>query len=260
MSENKFNAQAEKERIKQLLSSYNTPEEEIFPLLSAKSAATRQKAEKYLQKKQAEEERLHQLYNYERELYAQGYQLIAGLDEAGRGPVCGPVVAAACILPPEFKLWGVNDSKKLSEAARLELEREIKDKALFWAVAGVNHRKIDEINILQATFLAMRKSISRLGITPDYLLLDAVKLPECDIPQQAIIKGDAKSASIAAASILAKTHRDRIMDKYAQMYPQYGIAKHKGYPTAEHIKAIDEFGWSPIHRRSFHIKKQVQNG
>ena len=252
-----MNKNDEKEKIKQLLADFNSPQEEIAQLLMSSSAAVKTRAEKYLQKKEAETMRIKTMYSYERELYEKGYKLIAGIDEAGRGPVCGPVVAAACILPREFMLWGVNDSKKLSEKQRLELEREIKDKALFWAVAPVNHRLIDEINILQATYKAMQKAVSRLPVQPDYLLLDAVTLPDCLIPQQAIIKGDAKSASIAAASILAKTARDRIMQKFAVLYPQYGIEKHKGYPTAEHIKAIEEYGYSPIHRKSFHIKKQV---
>lgn len=246
----------ERERAKALLKSINTAEADYLPLLASEDSVIANMAARYHIKRQAEQQRIAGLYAYEQELYAQGIELIAGLDEAGRGPVCGPVVAAACILPPNFLLWGVNDSKKLSEAQRLELEKEIKDKALFWAVAGVNHRTVDRINILQATYLAMHKSIDRLGIKPQYLLLDAVKLPDCDIPQQAIVKGDAKSASIAAASILAKTHRDRIMLAFASQYPQYGIEKHKGYPTAEHIAALNEYGFSPIHRRSFHIKKQ----
>lgn len=187
---------------------------------------------------------------YEENLRARGVRYPAGLDEAGRGPLAGPVVAAAVILPPDAYIPGLRDSKKLSEKQRLALEPEIKTQALAWAVGCVNHRLIDEINILEASKLAMIRAISRLVLPPDHLLVDAVKLPLA-IPQTNIIKGDSLSVSIAAASVLAKNQRDRIMCKFAVYYPAYGLEQHKGYPSAAHKAAIAAHGLSPIHRRSF---------
>jgi len=187
---------------------------------------------------------------YERELWQQGLAYVAGLDEAGRGPLAGPVAAAAVILPAACFIPGLNDSKKLTEAARLRLEPLIKEQALSWAVACVNHRVIDEINILEASRLAMLKALSRLTVTPQHLLIDALSLA-VDIPQSNIIKGDSLSVSIAAASVLAKNHRDRVMLNLARLYPGYGLERHKGYPTKEHRQIIKELGLTPIHRRSF---------
>ena len=195
--------------------------------------------------------RLDKLLEYERAGYLMRYKYIAGLDEAGRGPLAGPVVAAAVIMDKGVTIPGVNDSKKLSEAKREYLYEMIVSKAISYGVGIVDEKKIDEINILNATYLAMETAISQLMTKPDYMLLDAVKLKNIDIPQLAIIKGDALSHSIAAASIIAKVTRDRIMIAYDNQYPQYGFAKHKGYGTKQHMDAIREFGILPIHRLTF---------
>ena len=179
------------------------------------------------------------------------YGTICGIDEAGRGPLCGPVVAAAVILPDEYNILYINDSKKLSETKREEVYKEIDKYAVAYGVGIVSPERIDEINILQATYEAMRTAIHKLSVTPDILLNDAVTIPMVDIKQVPMIKGDAKSQSIAAASIVAKVTRDHLMEEYDKLYPEYGFAKHKGYGTAAHIKAIKEYGPCPIHRRTF---------
>lgn len=179
------------------------------------------------------------------------YAYLCGIDEAGRGPLAGPVAAGAVILPKDCRILHLNDSKKLSEKRREELFAVIKEKALAWSVGMASPARIDEINILQATYEAMREAVNGLGIKPDVLLNDAVIIPGLSIRQVPIIKGDAKSLSIAAASILAKVTRDHMMAEYDGMYPGYGFARHKGYGTAAHIKAIKELGPCPIHRRSF---------
>lgn len=179
------------------------------------------------------------------------YGTICGIDEAGRGPLCGPVVAAAVILPDEYNVLYINDSKKLSETKREEVYKEIDKYAVAYGVGIVSPERIDEINILQATYEAMRTAIHKLSVKPDILLNDAVTIPMVDIKQVPIIKGDAKSQSIAAASIVAKVTRDHLMEEYDKLYPEYGFAKHKGYGTAAHIKAIKEYGPCPIHRRTF---------
>ena len=170
------------------------------------------------------------------------YGTVCGIDEAGRGPLCGPVVAAAVILPDEYNILYINDSKKLSETKREEVYKEIDKYAVAYGVGIVSPERIDEINILQATYEAMRTAIHKLSVTPDILLNDAVTIPMVDIKQVPIIKGDAKSQSIAAASIVAKVTRDHLMEEYDKLYPEYGFAKHKGYGTAAHIKAIKEYG------------------
>ena len=174
--------------------------------------------------------------------------------EAGRGPLAGPVAAGAAILPKDCRILYLNDSKKLSESRREELFLEIKEKAIAWSVGIVGPERIDEINILQATYEAMRQAISKLDPVPQVLLNDAVTIPGVAIPQVPIIKGDAKSVSIAAASILAKVTRDHMMEEYDKEYPEYGFAKHKGYGTPAHITALKEFGPTPIHRRTFITK------
>ncbi len=193
------------------------------------------------------------------------YTFIAGVDEAGRGPLAGPVVAACCILPKDAVILYLNDSKKLSEKRREALLPEIEEKALAYGYGIVDESRIDEINILQADYEAMRIAIANtqkmlqdkgLGDGPQLLLNDAVTIPDVNIPQISIIKGDSKSVSIAAASIIAKVTRDHLMQKYDEMYPGYGFAKHKGYGTAAHIAALKELGPCPIHRSSF-IKKFV---
>lgn len=193
--------------------------------------------------------RLDGMLLFERE-YAE-YSFIAGIDEAGRGPLAGPVAAAACILPKDLKILFLNDSKKLSPLRRDALFDEIRGKAVSFHVALASPERIDEINILNATYEAMREAVSKLSPSPDLLLNDAVTIPGVDVRQVPIVKGDAKSLSIAAASVLAKVTRDRLMEEYDALYPQYGFAKHKGYGTAEHIRALKEYGPCPIHRRSF---------
>nr|WP_264470524.1 ribonuclease HII [Enterocloster citroniae] len=193
--------------------------------------------------------RLEAMTQYEKEYEAYAY--VCGIDEAGRGPLAGPVAAGAVILPKDCRIVYLNDSKKLSEKRREELFEEIKEKAAAWSVGIVSPARIDEINILQATYEAMRDAVGRLGVTPDVLLNDAVTIPGLPMKQVPIIKGDAKSLSIAAASVLAKVTRDHMMAEYEEMFPGYGFAKHKGYGTAAHIQAIRELGPCPIHRRSF---------
>lgn len=206
------------------------------------------------EKLQAERERLEQMKEYE---YAYAAcENICGIDEAGRGPLAGPVVAGAVTLPKDCEILYLNDSKKLSEKRREELFLEIKEKAVAWSVGIVGPDVIDEINILQATYQAMRQAVAGLSVTPDILLNDAVTIPGVDIMQAPIIKGDAKSVSIAAASILAKVTRDHMMAEYDILFPEYGFAKHKGYGTASHIAVIKTIGPCPIHRRTF-IKKFV---
>lgn len=196
-----------------------------------------------------ERERLLAMRSYERE-YAD-CRYICGIDEAGRGPLAGPVVAGAVILPADCEILYLNDSKKLSAARREALYDEIMEKALAVGVGMASPARIDEINILQATYEAMREAVSKLQVQPNILLNDAVTIPDVNIPQVPIVKGDAKSVSIAAASIIAKVTRDRLMVQYDEILPGYGFAKHKGYGSQEHIAAIRQMGASPIHRQSF---------
>ena len=193
--------------------------------------------------------RLEAMRAYERE-YGD-FSLICGIDEAGRGPLAGPVTAGAVIMPKDCQILYLNESKKLSEKRREELFTEIKEKAVAWCVKTASPAWIDEINILQATYEAMREAIAGLGVVPQLLLNDAVNIPQVEILQVPIIKGDAKSVSIAAASILAKVTRDHMMAEYDAIYPGYGFGKHKGYGTAAHIQALKELGPCPIHRRTF---------
>ncbi|HBG12649.1 MAG TPA: ribonuclease HII [Clostridium sp.] len=206
------------------------------------------------EKLQAEQERLEKMKEFERQY--EDHILVCGIDEAGRGPLAGPVVAGAVILPRACEILFLNDSKKLSEKRREALFEEIQEKASAFAVGVVGADRIDEINILQATYEAMRLAISELGAEPEVLLNDAVTIPGITLSQVPIVKGDAKSVSIAAASIMAKVTRDHMMEEYDKLFPEYGFAKHKGYGTAAHINALKEFGPCPIHRRSF-IKNLV---
>ena len=203
------------------------------------------KVDKYYQ----EIERIENLCQYEKE-YSQ-YDFICGIDEVGRGPLAGPVVAGAVVLPKGSRILYINDSKKLSAKKREELFDIIKEEAVSVGIGMASPERIDEINILQATYEAMREAISKLNPSPDILLNDAVTIPEVTIPQVPIIKGDAKSISIGAASIIAKVTRDRLMVEYDQILPEYGFASNKGYGSAEHIAALKKYGASPIHRRSF---------
>lgn len=193
---------------------------------------------------------LTDLLAFEKELYNEGIEYIAGTDEAGRGPLAGPVVAAAVILPKGLIITGVNDSKQLTEKKREELFDIINEKALAVGVSFIDNNKIDEINILEASRLAMMEAIKKLKIKPQYVLSDAMKM-NIDVPVKPIIKGDALSESIAAASIIAKVMRDRYMDEMDLKYPNYGFKKHKGYPTKDHIEAIKKYGITPIHRKTF---------
>lgn len=190
-------------------------------------------------------------YRFEEELNDQGITLIAGVDEVGRGPLAGPVVVASVILPECLRIKGINDSKQLSEKKRNELYEIIYEKALAIEVIFLSEEEVDTLNIYQATKKAMLESIHNLGIKPEHVLIDAMPLNELEIPHTSIIHGDALSASIGAASIVAKVERDRFMTKMAVVYPGYGFEKHKGYPTKEHLEALEKLGPCPIHRRSF---------
>ena len=206
-------------------------------------------ARKKLDALEKEKQRIENLKKYERE-YAQ-YSYICGIDEVGRGPLAGPVVAGAVILPKDCHILYINDSKQLSEKKREELYDVITREAVAWAVGYASPKRIDEINILQATYEAMREAIGKLTPAPDLLLNDAVTIPGVNIRQVPIIKGDAKSISIAAASIVAKVTRDRMMVEYDKVMPEYGFASNKGYGAAAHIEALKKYGPSPIHRATF---------
>lgn len=195
-----------------------------------------------------------ELYDFENEIKSSGYNILCGVDEAGRGPLAGPVFAAAVILPDGIYIDGLNDSKKITEKKREKLFDVIKENAVAYCIASVDEKEIDRINILQATFLAMNKAVDGLQIKPDIALVDGNQNPHLKVPCQTVIKGDAKCASIAAASILAKVSRDRFMLEKAKEYPQYCFEKHKGYGTKLHYEKLIEYGVSPIHRQSF-LKK-----
>ena len=215
----------------------------------------RRRSEKELE----ENTRLENLLLFENELWDKGFLNVAGVDEAGMGPLAGPVVAAAVILPRGCKIKGLDDSKKIPRRVeREELEVVIKKEATGWAVGCTEAEEIDRINIYHAGILAMRRAVEGLAVNPDYLLVDAREIPECTCPQRGIVRGDALSMSVAAASILAKTYRDRVMLKMDSLYPGYGFAAHKGYPTQEHLNALRRLGPSPIHRRSYApVKKMI---
>ena len=191
------------------------------------------------------------LWVYERTAWAEGFSPVAGTDEAGRGPLAGPVYAAAVILPPEIDIPGLNDSKKLTDKKRRELYDVITEKAVSYGIAFASHEEIDEINILQATYLAMERAMGQLSKKPDLALIDGNRAKDFGLPVRTIVKGDSLSASIAAASILAKVTRDRYMEEMDEKYPQYGFAIHKGYGTKRHYEAIKAYGLSEIHRRTF---------
>lgn len=194
------------------------------------------------------------LWEIERECFAGGLELVCGIDEAGRGPLAGPVCAAAVILPRELEIPGLNDSKKLTDKKRRELYDIITSEAVAYGIAMASEQEIDEINILQATFLAMERAAAQLNVTPDLALVDGNREPKLPMPVKTVIKGDSRSASIAAASILAKVTRDRLMEELDETYPAYGFAVHKGYGTKRHYEALQEHGPSPIHRMTF-LKK-----
>lgn len=198
---------------------------------------------------------MNDLWNYEHTAFAEGYRLVCGVDEAGRGPLAGPVCAAAVILPPDLEIEGLNDSKKLTDKRRRALYDIITEQSLAYGIAFASEQEIDEINILQATFLAMRRAVEQLQLRPDLALVDGNREPDFGaIPVKTIVRGDSLSANIAAASILAKVTRDRFMEEQDALYPQYGFALHKGYGTQAHYAALREYGTCPIHRRTF-LKK-----
>lgn len=194
------------------------------------------------------------MWLYEKEVFSQGYQLVCGVDEAGRGPLAGPVCAAAVILPAELEIPGLDDSKKLSDKRRRELFPVIQEKAVAYGIGFASHEEIDEINILQATYLAMERAIAQLQVKPEFALIDGNRAKDFGLPVKTVVKGDSLSASIAAASVLAKVSRDVLMEKAAQEYPGYGFEIHKGYGTKAHYEALVKLGASPIHRMSF-LKK-----
>ena len=209
--------------------------------------------------KDEELQRLKNMLEIENNLYNQGYKYICGVDEAGRGPLCGPVVASAVILPKDICIEGVNDSKKLSEKKREKLYDDIMTRALAVGVGISDVDVIEKVNILNATKLAMIQAINNLQITPDYVIVDGNQKIDITIPLDTVIKGDSKSESIACASIIAKVTRDRMLLKYDKAYPEYGFSKHKGYGTKLHIEAIKKYGITPIHRPSF-CKKFINKG
>src|SRR5881398_17567 len=203
-------------------------------------------------KNRAEGQRLHNLLRFEIDLWDQGFNLIAGVDEAGMAPLAGPVIAGAVILPKNYKLKRLNDSKQiLDETVRGELAEQIKRDCIVWAVGRAEVEEIDTLNIYHAGLLAMRRAVEGLRSQPDFVLVDARRIPHCSTPQRGIIKGDTLSASIAAASIIAKTTRDALMCEFDSVHPGYNFASHKGYPTPEHCRLLKELGAAPIHRRSF---------
>ena len=200
----------------------------------------------------------HNLWEIENSLYSDDIRLIAGVDEAGRGPLAGPVCAAAVILPKNLEIPGLNDSKKLTEKKRDELYDIIIEKAEAYCVAMASEQEIDEINILQATYNAMERAMQQLKVKPDLALIDGNRARDFGLPVKTVVKGDSRSANIAAASILAKVTRDRLMEEYDKQYPEYGFAVHKGYGTKRHYAALDEHGQCPIHRKSFLKKYEAQ--
>ena len=201
-----------------------------------------------------EHDRISQMLVYERALWEKGIRFVAGIDEAGRGPLAGPVVAAAVVFPSDILIPGINDSKKLTAIRREQLYQEIIEKAEEVTTGIVHEKEIDRINILQATYKAMRKAIGSLPIRPGHLLIDGRPMPEKFYPQTAIVQGDQKCYCVAAASIVAKVTRDRMMIEYDEMFPQYRFARHKGYGTKAHFEAIRIYGPCEIHRKSFHLK------
>lgn len=209
--------------------------------------------EKNRVKHEKEIERVQGMWQIENKLYEK-YNLIAGTDEVGRGPIAGPVVACAVVLPKDVIIEGINDSKKISEKKREELSQEIKEKALALEIVEIDADYIDKINILKASQLAMAKAVANLGLPVDHIVIDGNQNIPIDIPQTTIIGGDSRSISIAAASIVAKVYRDHLMVQFSETYPGYGFEKHKGYGTREHYESIQKLGPCPIHRRSFNLK------
>ena len=214
------------------------------------------KRKKAIQAELDEDLRLETMLSYEKELYQQGLTLIAGVDEVGRGPLAGPVIAAAVILPKNCKIRGLNDSKKIPKKKHLEIYHAVQDQALAIGIGIMDNQVIDQVNIYEATKLAMKEALSKLPLKPDYLLIDAMRL-DVEIPQKSIIKGDANSLSIAAASIVAKVTRDRLMADYDKEFPGYDFAQNAGYGTKSHLEGLEHCGVSPIHRKTFEPVKSM---
>ncbi len=237
---------------------------EIYAALLADSrigvVALARKIEDRHVKDQREKERIGRMLQFERKFWSEGYHLIAGVDEAGKGPLAGPVVAAAVVFPRDVYIEGIDDSKKLSEKKRQKLYTQIRQRATATAVAVVDQAEIDRVNIYQAGLKAFSLAFLALEVTPDFVLSDAYKVPGVRCPQQPLVKGDTKSLTIAAASILAKVTRDSIMSRLHSQYPQYGFSQNKGYPTREHRLALREHGPCPCHRRSFDLLGQEGQG
>ncbi|OTN90400.1 hypothetical protein A5819_002900 [Enterococcus sp. 7E2_DIV0204] len=242
------------QQIKAALTTIDTRDDERIKLWQADERNGVQQAlaqwDRKIQRHEKAVALLEEMQQFENQARTQGHRLIVGIDEVGRGPLAGPVVAAAVILPEKFQLLGVNDSKKLSAKKRDELYDEIQNQAISIGIGMVDHNKIDEINIYQASKLAMGIALEDLCFIPDYLLIDAMKL-DVNIPQKSLIKGDARSVSIAAASIVAKVIRDRLMEDYAKMYPGYGFENNAGYGTKEHLIGLETQGICTIHRKTF---------
>ena len=215
-----------------------------------------EKRKRVIQAELDEDLRLEQMLRYEKELYQAGYQAIAGIDEVGRGPLAGPVVAAAVILPPGCKIKGLNDSKKTPKKKHDEIYQAVMDKALAVGIGLMDSEIIDQVNIYEATKLDMKEALSKLTLKPDYLLIDAMKL-DVEMPQESIIKGDANSLSIAAASIVAKVTRDKLMADYDKEFPGYDFAQNAGYGTKSHLQGLERNGVTPIHRKTFEPVKSM---
>lgn len=211
---------------------------------------------KYQQAQVVEQSRIQQMLVEEKKLWKQGFLLLAGIDEAGRGPLAGPVIAAACILPVQFDLPGLNDSKMLTESKREKLYTQIQAQAIDYAIGSAEPAEIDALNILQATKLAMKRAIEGLTFRPHYLMIDALELPAVKLPQLPLVRGDSLSATIAAASILAKVTRDRLMVELDTIYPDFSFSKNKGYGTSQHMQVLQRLGPCPLHRKSFAPVKQ----
>lgn len=254
-----MNSKLNMQKLKELLNKEMPASDELLNLLKEDERKAVKTLLKGYYTKLADFQRVRQMYQYEAQAYLQGKKLIAGVDEVGRGPLAGPVVAAAVILPENLYLPHLNDSKKVTAKRREELYEQILEKAICVQVAFVDAPTIDRVNIYQATMNAMYNAIYGLSVKPEYVLVDAMPLESLEIPHEAIIQGDAKSASIAAASIVAKVERDRLMKEYDSTYPGYDFGNNSGYGTAKHLEGLSLLGPCPIHRRSFEpIKSMVK--
>lgn len=249
--------------VRALLRSPDADPETVAALAADPRKGVRDLAAAYLrrlERENAEMARVEALYRYESEFYKKGVRYVAGIDEVGRGPLAGPVTAAAVILPPHWFAVGLNDSKKVTPKRREELAEAIRREAAAVSVVSLPPEDIDALNIYEATMMAMYEAVKRLAVPPEAVIVDAMPL-HFSVPVLSLVHGDAKSASVAAASIVAKVHRDHLMDEYAERYPEYDFARNKGYGTAEHIAAIERYGITPIHRKSFDpVRSMLEDG